>query len=135
MSPRNAINGTTTTVVPPCSAHAGNMNNKLLPAPVGITATTGLSPALIALIAASCTPRNLASSPIMRFSCALASIFLSRCHRSTLASSASLSNGALFRLLLLLWSSTPAWKPKNLCQSVLDAGTAAAYPPLPLTAP
>ncbi|KAI0567853.1 hypothetical protein Alg130_12463 [Pyrenophora tritici-repentis] len=57
----------------------------------------------------------------MRFSCALASIFLSRCHRSTLASSASLSNGALFRLLLLLWSSTPAWKPKNLCQSVLDA--------------
>ncbi|KAE8852436.1 hypothetical protein PTNB73_10603 [Pyrenophora teres f. teres] len=102
MSPRNAINGTTTTVVPPCSAHAGNMNNKLLPAPVGITATTGLSPAVIALIAASCTPRNLASSPIMRFSCALASIFLSRCHRSTLASSASLSNGALFRLLLLL---------------------------------
>ncbi|KAG9382296.1 RecQ Superfamily II DNA helicase [Pyrenophora tritici-repentis] len=56
MSPRNAINGTTTTVVPPCSAHAGNMNNKLLPAPVGITATTGLSPAVMALIAASCTP-------------------------------------------------------------------------------
>ncbi|KAI0603907.1 RecQ Superfamily II DNA helicase [Pyrenophora tritici-repentis] len=53
MSPRNAINGTTTTVVPPCSAHAGNMNNKLLPAPVGITATTGLSPAVMALIAAS----------------------------------------------------------------------------------
>ncbi|KAF1922378.1 uncharacterized protein M421DRAFT_35591, partial [Didymella exigua CBS 183.55] len=51
MSPRSEINGTTTTVVPPCSAHAGNMNNMLLPAPVGITATTGLSPATIASMA------------------------------------------------------------------------------------
>ncbi|OAL42730.1 hypothetical protein IQ07DRAFT_475808, partial [Pyrenochaeta sp. DS3sAY3a] len=51
MSPRNDTNGTTTTVVPPCSAHDGNMNNMLLPAPVGITATTGLSLATIALIA------------------------------------------------------------------------------------
>ncbi|KAF1828318.1 hypothetical protein BDW02DRAFT_454764, partial [Decorospora gaudefroyi] len=51
MSPRNAINGTTTTVVPPCSAYTGNMNNKLLPALVGITATTGLFPVTIALIA------------------------------------------------------------------------------------
>ncbi|KAF2022980.1 hypothetical protein EK21DRAFT_18376, partial [Setomelanomma holmii] len=51
MSPRNAINGMTTTVVPPCSAHAGNMNNKLFPPPVGITAMMGLSPATIAAMA------------------------------------------------------------------------------------
>ena len=40
MSSRNAINGTTTTVVLPCFAYAGNINNMLLPAPVSITATT-----------------------------------------------------------------------------------------------
>jgi hypothetical protein len=51
MSPRNAINGTTTTVVPPGSTHAGNINNMLLPSPVGITVTTGLTPAWIASIA------------------------------------------------------------------------------------
>ncbi|KAF1828072.1 hypothetical protein BDW02DRAFT_469540, partial [Decorospora gaudefroyi] len=51
MSPRNAINRITTIVVLPCSAYAGNMNNKLFPPPVGITATTGLSPAMIACMA------------------------------------------------------------------------------------
>ncbi|KAF1828106.1 hypothetical protein BDW02DRAFT_481804, partial [Decorospora gaudefroyi] len=51
MSPRNAINRITTTVVPPCSAYAGNINNKLFLPPVSITATTGLSPAMIAYIA------------------------------------------------------------------------------------
>ncbi|KAF1924228.1 uncharacterized protein M421DRAFT_30851, partial [Didymella exigua CBS 183.55] len=51
MSPRSEINGTTTTVVPPCSAHASNMNNMLLPALVSITATTGLLPATIASMA------------------------------------------------------------------------------------
>ncbi|KAF2803438.1 uncharacterized protein BDZ99DRAFT_372801, partial [Mytilinidion resinicola] len=53
MSPCNAINGTTTTIIPPCSAHAGNINNKLFPALVGITATTGLLPAVIVAIASS----------------------------------------------------------------------------------
>ncbi|KAF2866457.1 hypothetical protein BDV95DRAFT_450159, partial [Massariosphaeria phaeospora] len=51
ISLRNAINGTTTTVVPLCSANASNINNKLLPLPVGITATTKLSLAMIALMA------------------------------------------------------------------------------------
>ncbi|KAF2871803.1 hypothetical protein BDV95DRAFT_451418, partial [Massariosphaeria phaeospora] len=51
ISPRNAINGTITTVVLPCSANASNINNKLLPLLVSITATTKLSPAIIALIA------------------------------------------------------------------------------------
>ncbi|KAK7185307.1 hypothetical protein PSPO01_08824 [Paraphaeosphaeria sporulosa] len=55
MSPHNAINGITTMVVPPCSAHTGNMNNMLLPAPIGIMATTGLSPPIIALMASFCT--------------------------------------------------------------------------------
>ncbi|KAH7012423.1 hypothetical protein B0J12DRAFT_542156, partial [Macrophomina phaseolina] len=51
ISLRNDFNDTTTTVVPPGSAHAGNINNTLLPAPVSITATTGLYPAFIASIA------------------------------------------------------------------------------------
>ena len=119
MSPRNAINGTTTTVVPPCSAHAGNMNNKLLPAPVGITDTTGLLPATMAWMASLCTPRNSAVLPIICCSWASTSIFLSRAHRLALAWSASHSNGARLRFLEL--SSSPSiWKPKNRCQSVLD---------------
>jgi hypothetical protein len=56
MSPRNAISGITMIVVLPYSAHASNMNNKLLPAPVGITTITGLVLAIIALIASSCMP-------------------------------------------------------------------------------
>ncbi|KAH7000821.1 hypothetical protein B0J12DRAFT_540227, partial [Macrophomina phaseolina] len=52
-SSRSAISGTTTTVVPPGSAQAGSMNKMLFPAPVGITATSGLIPALIALTASS----------------------------------------------------------------------------------
>jgi hypothetical protein len=99
ISLRNVINGITTTVVPPCSAHAGNINNKLFPAPVGITVTTGLSPAVMAWIPSSWTPRNAASFPIIRFNWALASIFLNRTYRSIRASSASLSNGARFRFL------------------------------------
>jgi hypothetical protein len=66
MSPRNAINRITTTVVPLCSVYAGNMNNKLFPPPISITTTTGLSPATIAAIASSCTLRNWAVLPIIR---------------------------------------------------------------------
>ncbi|KAK7178760.1 hypothetical protein PSPO01_15187 [Paraphaeosphaeria sporulosa] len=51
MLPRNVINGTTIIVMPPYSTHAGNINNMLLPAPIGITATIGLSPPIIALMA------------------------------------------------------------------------------------
>ena len=80
ISSRNAINGTTTIVVPPYSANASNINNKLLPLLVGITATTRLSPATIALIASSYTPRNSALLPIIRLSYLLLSIFLSRCY-------------------------------------------------------
>ncbi|KAB8240254.1 hypothetical protein BDV35DRAFT_374155 [Aspergillus flavus] len=58
ISPRNEISGTTTIVVPLGSANAGNMNNMLLPPPVGITATTGLSPSWMARNAGACTPRN-----------------------------------------------------------------------------
>ncbi|KAF2814500.1 uncharacterized protein BDZ99DRAFT_379865, partial [Mytilinidion resinicola] len=52
----NAINSTTTTIIPPCSAYAGNINNKLFPILVSITTTTGLSPAVIIAIASFCTP-------------------------------------------------------------------------------
>ncbi|PKX88452.1 uncharacterized protein P174DRAFT_380486 [Aspergillus novofumigatus IBT 16806] len=45
ISAHNATSGTTTMVVPPGVANAGTMNNILFPPPVGITATTGLSPA------------------------------------------------------------------------------------------
>ena len=76
MFPRNAINGTTTTVVPLYLAYAGNINNMLFSALVGITATTGLLLAIIALIASFCTPRNLAALPIICCNCAAVSILL-----------------------------------------------------------
>ena len=40
----NATSGTITIVVPPGVVNAGTMNNILFPLPVGMTATTGLSP-------------------------------------------------------------------------------------------
>jgi hypothetical protein len=121
MSPRNAINGMTTMVVLPYSAHAGNMNNKLFPPLVGITAMIGLSPAIIAAMAACCTLRNSAILLIIRFNCAVVSIFLNRPYQSIRASSASLSNGALFRFLLVVSSFSLLQNPKNRCQSMLDA--------------
>jgi hypothetical protein len=66
MSPRNAINGTITIVVPPCSAYASNINNKLFPLSISIIATIGLSPTTIAAIASFCTLRNLAVLLIIR---------------------------------------------------------------------
>jgi hypothetical protein len=66
MFPCNAINGTTTTVVLPYLAYASNMNNKLFPLSVGITATTGLSPATIAATASFYTPQNSVVLPIIR---------------------------------------------------------------------
>ncbi|KAK1957243.1 hypothetical protein LY78DRAFT_563160, partial [Colletotrichum sublineola] len=53
MSPRNATNGVTTIVTPSGAQYAGNMNDKLLPPPVPVTCTTGLSPRMIAWITAS----------------------------------------------------------------------------------
>ncbi|GME47479.1 Helicase [Neofusicoccum parvum] len=53
MSARSAMSGTTTTVVPPGSVQAGSMNKMLFLAPVGITATTGLTPAWMAVTASS----------------------------------------------------------------------------------
>ncbi|RHZ43059.1 uncharacterized protein CDV56_100432 [Aspergillus thermomutatus] len=44
ISARHATSGTIIMVVPPGAANAGTMNNMLLPLPVGITATIGLSP-------------------------------------------------------------------------------------------
>jgi hypothetical protein len=67
MSPYNVINRMTTTVIPPCLAYASNMNNKLFPPPVSMTATTGLSPAIIAAMASFCTLQNLAALSIIRF--------------------------------------------------------------------
>jgi hypothetical protein len=67
MSPCNVINGITTTVIPPCSAYASNINNKLFPSSVSITATTGLSPTTIAATASFYTLRNSAVLPIIRY--------------------------------------------------------------------
>jgi hypothetical protein len=66
MSPRNAINRMTTTVVPPYLAYASNINNKLFPPPISITATIRLFSTTIAATASFCTPRNLAVLPIIR---------------------------------------------------------------------
>ncbi|KAK7178696.1 hypothetical protein PSPO01_15252 [Paraphaeosphaeria sporulosa] len=51
MLPHNIINGIIIIVIPPCSTHVSNINNILLPTPISIMATMGLSPPIITLIA------------------------------------------------------------------------------------
>jgi hypothetical protein len=65
MSPRNAINRTTTIVILLYLVYASNINNKLFPPSVSIIATIGLSSATIATIASFYTLRNLAVLPII----------------------------------------------------------------------
>jgi hypothetical protein len=76
MSLCNAINRITTIVVLPYSIYASNINNKLFLLPIGIIATTGLSPAIIASIASYCTLQNLAILLIICFNYIVVSIFL-----------------------------------------------------------
>ncbi|PKX88255.1 uncharacterized protein P174DRAFT_340150, partial [Aspergillus novofumigatus IBT 16806] len=65
-------------VVPPGAVNAGTMNSMLFPPPVGITATTGLSPCWMARIAGSCTPQNhMSGRPVMRCAAASRSIVAS----------------------------------------------------------
>ncbi|EAL91106.1 uncharacterized protein AFUA_5G15140 [Aspergillus fumigatus Af293] len=54
-----------TIVVPPGAVNAGTMNNMLFPPPVGMTATTGLSPCWIACMAGSWTPQNYISGHLV----------------------------------------------------------------------
>jgi hypothetical protein len=83
MSWRNDINGTTTMVVPPGTAHAGNMNNMLLPPPVGMIATTGLRPCWMAAMAGPWTPRNyMRAWPVICCIAVVMSMACSCCHRS-----------------------------------------------------
>ncbi|KAK7178435.1 hypothetical protein PSPO01_15519 [Paraphaeosphaeria sporulosa] len=66
MSPRNTINGMIIIVIPPYLAYAGNINNMLLPTPINITATMGLSPPIITLMASFYTLWNVTILPTMR---------------------------------------------------------------------
>lgn len=62
-------------VVPPGAVNAGTINNILFPPPVGMTATTGLSPHWMARIAGSWTPWNCISGrPVMHWAAASRSI-------------------------------------------------------------
>src|SRR5579862_9760957 len=63
----NEHNGIITTVVPPLTQYAGNINNKLFPSPVAITLTIGLCPVMMACMVFSCKPRNSAFCPINSF--------------------------------------------------------------------
>jgi hypothetical protein len=56
MSYRNTINGIIITLTLPPLQNADNMNNKLFSPLILIIAITGLSPTIIARIAAFCTP-------------------------------------------------------------------------------
>src|SRR5271168_4522861 len=63
----NEHNGTMTTVVPPLTQYAGNMNNMLFPSLVAMILTIGLCPVIMACIVFSYNPRNSAFSPINSF--------------------------------------------------------------------
>ncbi|CAG8187824.1 unnamed protein product [Penicillium nalgiovense] len=121
ISLRNAINGTTTTVVPPAT-HAGNMNNTLLPPPVGITVIIGLCPCWIASIAGPWTPRNrTSSSPIIFCNSGCIGVSCNFHRRSWRLRSASISHGdGWLAPRGSTHSLSPHTKPKNRCQSVLD---------------
>ena len=67
MSSYNEHNGIMTTVVPPLTQYAGNINNKLFPSPVAMILTIRLCPVMMACMLFSCKPRNLAFSPINSF--------------------------------------------------------------------
>src|SRR5271155_3627781 len=56
----NEHNGIITTVVPPLTQYAGNMNNMLFPSPVAMILTMGLCPVMMACMLFSCNPRNSA---------------------------------------------------------------------------
>jgi hypothetical protein len=76
MSLCNAINRITTIVVLPYSTYTSNINNKLFLLPISITATIGLLPAIIVLIASCYTLQNLAILLIIYFNYIVVSIFL-----------------------------------------------------------
>jgi len=86
--PRNETNGTTTMVTPVEHA-AGNINAMLLPAPVPMMTTTGLSCRIMALMAGCCMPLNMAPCPT-NFSnwpwMSIARIFFHRRNSSSMAS-------------------------------------------------
>ena len=110
MSSRNAINGTTTTLVPPTLYHAGSRNAKLLSPPMRITSTMGLSPSMIALIAAAWTPRNTLPLSIIYISDYYTSVFYSRFRRAIYASYISRLNSAARLVPRRIYSN-----PKNAC--------------------
>lgn len=64
---RSASSGMTTTVVPPGSTYAGSMKSMLFLPPIGMTATTGLSPSWMVRSAGPCTPRSWMSFCTMRW--------------------------------------------------------------------
>ncbi|KAK7178792.1 hypothetical protein PSPO01_15154 [Paraphaeosphaeria sporulosa] len=63
-------------VVPPYSTYTSNINNMLLPTPIGITATIGLSPPIITLMASFYTLRNITILPTICYNCLVVSIIL-----------------------------------------------------------
>src|SRR5271163_1160913 len=63
----NEHNGMMTTVVPPFTQYAGNINNMLFPSPVAMILTMGLWPVITACMLCSCIPRNSAFGPINSF--------------------------------------------------------------------
>lgn len=82
-SSRNDTNGMTTTVVPPRAIHASNMNNKLLPPPVGIMPMTGLCLWITACTICFCSPQNAAFGPIILRNAWSTSMCCVRCHCSS----------------------------------------------------
>ena len=82
--PWNDINGTTTTVVPVLILRAGNMNNKLFPAPVPMMTNMGVLFFIMACNTSSCSLRNLAPSPT-------SAPIASGCRRFAIASTRSIA--------------------------------------------
>ncbi|KAG9241065.1 hypothetical protein BJ878DRAFT_428922 [Calycina marina] len=115
----NVFNGTTTTVVPDFWLWAGNWNNKLLPAPVPMITTTGLTFCMILVMASSCLPLNVAPSPTILFNSAWISTVRNRFHRAICASCISSSGVPRFRFNSARGGSWLDVKCKNRCHTSL----------------
>lgn len=116
MSWCNVTNGTTTTVTPPLPTAASNINNMLLPAPVGMTTTIFPSLFLMADNASPYALRNDTSFPIIHDISSIMFIYRTRCSRSMRDRLLCASNGSPLRLMpLCTLSLMLELNPKNRC--------------------
>ena len=117
---RRESSGTTTIVRPALSQAAGSINIRLLPPPVGIIITTGLSPRKIAWIPTCCAPRNSACSLYIALNCVVALTVLRPRHLIRLALPVRSIGMTRFRGPEEVFTVLGGRKARKACHSILN---------------